>query len=297
MNWRKVIGFIVGVIVIIFLVTILSKQWSQIQQYEWTFHLGWLFLSILFLTISTLIVTLSSLTVFREFKESISFLKIFNIFNISAPIRYIPGNVWYVAGRMEMFKKHKVSRLTSTVGLFLEIGIGLIAASTLFLFAILLGYDLVNISSTWIILIIVTMVISMHPKLFNPIINKLYKLVKKQEINLTWNYESTLEIYIILLSHWILQGLAFFFLVKSIYITNDTILIPLIGIYSIAWVLSFLTFISPGGLGIKEGIMVLFLQSFMPLDVSIIISLFSRIVTIFHELLMASISILLRRLE
>ena len=233
----------------------------------------------------------------ERLNERITFLKTFNVLNISMLIRYIPGNIWYIAGRVELFNKHNISRLASGISIFLEITISLLAASSIFLFALLLGYDLLQISSFWVIPIIILIFIGMQPKIFNTCLNKIYKVIRKKDLQLNWKYENTLELYLLLLTHWIIQGLAFFFLVKSIYPTSYVSLIPFIGIYAIAWVLSFLTFISPGGLGIKEGIMVLFLQSFMPVDVAIVISLFSRIVTILHETLIAGISIGLRKLE
>jgi hypothetical protein len=87
-------------------------------------------------------------------------------------IRYIPGNIWYIAGRVELFNKHNISRLASGISIFLEITISLLAASSIFLFALLLGYDLLQIPSFWVIVIIILIFIGMQPNISRRTRNK-----------------------------------------------------------------------------------------------------------------------------
>jgi uncharacterized membrane protein YbhN (UPF0104 family) len=51
----------------------------------------------------------------------------------------------------------------------------------------------------------------------------------------------------------------------------------LIGINAIAWIVGFLSLPVPGGLGVREGVLVTLLQVFVPLPVSIIAALLARV--------------------
>jgi hypothetical protein len=49
------------------------------------------------------------------------------------------------------------------------------------------------------------------------------------------------------------------------------------GIFAGAWVLGFLSFLAPGGLGVREGILVYLLGFHLPSHVAIVVTLLSRL--------------------
>jgi glycosyltransferase 2 family protein len=297
MNWKKIFGLFIGLIVLGFLIKILLNSWNNLGDYDFKINYLFILVSFLFLSISPFLVALSWQIMFKGFKEKISYLKIFNILTISMLIRYIPGNIWFIAGRAQMFKKYGISRLKTTITIFIELGILLLAACFIFLIAVILGYNPINFPLYWLALIVGLILISLHPKIFSFFVKKGFKIIQKKDVDLNWNSKTNFQVFSLLSLHWIFQGFAFYFLINSFYPFDIVHLIPLIGVHAIAWVLSFLTFISPAGLGVKEGILVLFLQFLVPLDIAIIASILLRILTVGHEMTFALISTRLRRLE
>jgi uncharacterized membrane protein YbhN (UPF0104 family) len=51
----------------------------------------------------------------------------------------------------------------------------------------------------------------------------------------------------------------------------------LVGIFAGAWVIGFLSFLAPGGLGVREGILVYLLGFYLPSHVAIVVTLLSRL--------------------
>jgi glycosyltransferase 2 family protein len=297
MKWKKIIGISIGAIVLLFLLNILYSNWNTLLLYDWHINLFWIIPAYLLLTVSPFLLALSTKILLKHFDKHVKLLKIFNILNISIVLRYIPGNIWTIASRAELFKEHEISRITSTVIFFTELGISILAVGAISILSILIGLDAINNYIYGIVFIMAFTLFLLHPFVLQKGIQFIFRIFKKETIKIYWKYKTILLLFIIQVIHWTAQGVAFYFITRSIYPISPNLIIPLIGIYVAAWLISFLAFISPGGLGIKEGILVLLLQNFMPIDIATVISIASRIITLIHEVTLAGVSILLRRLE
>jgi len=88
-------------------------------------------------------------------------------------------------------------------------------------------------------------------------------------------------------------GSAFYVLLLALWSAAPPIALPIcIGIYAIAWDIGFVSFITPSGLGFREGAIVgLFALSLpSPLGVSAILAVLSRLVSTAAELVCVSIA-------
>src|SRR4030065_238356 len=88
-------------------------------------------------------------------------------------------------------------------------------------------------------------------------------------------------------SYWVLKALGFFFLANSFYNFDYAWLKRFLGMYLFSWVLGFVAVFAPGGLGIREGSMTLFLKSYFPTGFAISLSLIGRVWITILELLLA----------
>ena len=87
---------------------------------------------------------------------------------------------------------------------------------------------------------------------------------------------------------WVFQGLSLFFFASSVF-NIETNLIPLfIGANSIAFVLGFVSLITPGGLGVKEGVLYYLLVQTLPNVMVSIIVIAWRIFVVLFELISAT---------
>ena len=66
-------------------------------------------------------------------------------------------------------------------------------------------------------------------------------------------------------------------MIKSFYFIDIHQIIIIVGTFSISWLVGYYTFLSPGGLGVQEGVQVYLLNFFFPSPISIVIALASRL--------------------
>jgi hypothetical protein len=76
---------------------------------------------------------------------------------------------------------------------------------------------------------------------------------------------------------WATFAVGLYFMVKSFYPINIQQTVVIVGTFSISWLVGYYSFLTPGGLGVQEGLQVYLLTFFFPLPISIVIALASRL--------------------
>ena len=119
--------------------------------------------------------------------------------------------------------------------------------------------------------------------LFNFLIYKLSKYSKKITISQfkmrIWQVLSLFSIFIL---WWFFYGLGLIFIVKALSLNINPIY--LIGINTASWLLGYLSFLTPSGLGVREVAMVFFLKSKISVALAGSVSIISRLVFVIAEL-------------
>ena len=131
--------------------------------------------------------------------------------------------------------------------------------------------------------------IIINPRVFQYLLTLFLKKIKKEPVDLSFDLRITNKIKIILYYAFsdFLTGVGFFYLINSITYLSFSDLFGVVGAYILAGVLGFLAFFAPSGLGVREGILVLFLQFYFPINIAILISLLARIWTVLGDLFLA----------
>ena len=97
-----------------------------------------------------------------------------------------------------------------------------------------------------------------------------------------------LTVYFLL---WVYFGIGFFFFVKSITPAVELgHFLMITGIYPFAWSIGFISLVTPGGLGVRESVLSVFLTLCLPPATTTLIALLSRVWVISAEILLASIA-------
>ncbi|MGH2479210.1 MAG: hypothetical protein ACRDHW_06110, partial [Ktedonobacteraceae bacterium] len=119
------------------------------------------------------------------------------------------------------------------------------------------------------------------------------RALKRDPIKLTLRYRDVMLVTLAWCASWSVAGSAFFVLLLALWSNTPLIVWPIcIGIYALAWDIGFVSFITPSGLGFREGAIVgLFALAFpLPTGLAAIIALLSRFVSTVAELLCVSIA-------
>ena len=89
---------------------------------------------------------------------------------------------------------------------------------------------------------------------------------------------------------WVYLGIAFFLFVKSISAIHVTQFPIIMSIYAFAWSFGFMSLVTPGGLGVREGILSVLLTSCLPPATATLVALLSRVWAIGVEIILAGVA-------
>ncbi|HSW87689.1 MAG TPA: DUF2079 domain-containing protein [Candidatus Saccharimonadales bacterium] len=201
--------------------------------------------------------------------------------------RYIPGNIWTFLGRTTNFAQKNISKKV-TLSLFLqEVEFIVMSSLLLSLFAVdFIVYGLLPDFSykAFVVIIIYTVsLLGIVCFLANRYIFKNSKIILHilPQYSLTTNFKL-----------FFIQTIALFFFGLGTYfsISSFTLLYPLyvptfIGFFVFSLLVGYVSFITPMGLGVREGVMTTGLAKFITLSLAGFSALFARFVFIFSELL------------
>ena len=94
---------------------------------------------------------------------------------------------------------------------------------------------------------------------------------------------------------WMCQGLAFSLFVRSFVPVRWAHTGVIVACYAFAWIVGFLSFLTPGGLGVRESLLALLLTSYMPTSQATLVALLCRLWMLSAEIVLAGIAFSLRR--
>ena len=138
------------------------------------------------------------------------------------------------------------------------------------------------------------LVLVCYPRVLEKTLNLGLRILKKEKIELDI---STKDVIIYLLGYsvsWLLFGLAFLIFVKAMAQADFRMYPMLTGAFAFSLNIGFLAIFTPGGIGVREGVLVFLLSSFFPLPVSTLIALLSRLWITVGELLCFLIAVPLK---
>ena len=293
--WRKytkVVGILFVAAIIFYLGYKLYRSWNDIPFEQIRVNYYWAGISFFGLSASFICTIIGWQRILSSLNQRIGFKKSWWVVTGSYLAKYIPGHVWVIGGRMYLCKKEGISEKISGTGVILEMIAVLLAVLLVFSmsFPFLVSHGLPG----WIWYLIIPVPFA-AVLFFSPILPKTLKWtadkVLKKELKLEMRKGDLLESLGLFILSSILQGISFFLLIKSVYPLSYAYIPDIIGIYNGSWAIGFLSFIAPAGLGIREGVLTLFLNHYMPLPVAIIIAALTRLWITVFEVIMALVGL------
>jgi len=280
-----------------------KRNWNELTAYKFEWNPWFLALAFLGFFLQELSYGLIWRKVLMRLGAQLDLRAALRIYLASEFVRYIPGNVWHVLTRILWVGKYGVSRSIAFASMTVELITKLAAGVLIFAFSLLFWSDIGAVQTllhgTPIIVglgvvLIVGLLVGLHPRVLNGLLNVALRVLKRAPVILTLRYGDILLVTLFWLVSWAIAGCAFYMLLLSLFPAVPVSVLPIcIGIYAIAWDIGFVSFITPSGLGFREGAIVgLFALAvpFMPGTVVGILALLSRLVSTIAELVCVSIA-------
>jgi glycosyltransferase 2 family protein len=207
------------------------------------------------------------------------------IYGKSQIAKYIPGNVFHVVGRHILGSQAGVKNIVLAGATIYEI-LGLISISVLIGLGGMVIFGLSNIyfSLYQIILILLTTLIitSLITAAAPYLMNLRGIIVPHKRI-----WDSVLNIFKVYLFYFIfflIAGLLLVIIVNIFLDINFTITVKLVVIFSIAWLAGFIIPGAPGGIGVREAVIIFFIAPIIGEAPSIAVAISLRFITLFGDL-------------
>ncbi len=238
----------------------------------------------------------------QELGIFISFIDVIKGYELSFLPRYIPGSIWGYASRSEwLSKEFKVAPEITNIGSALELVLFLIAnlgwSLSVFLFSGWHKWILPLVSPFFSVLIIAILKLLLNRGLFIIKFPSKLMLILKRIRLFSWFY---LSIQMVLF--WALQGFTLLLILLNLEMLSPFALnlvsnqyLNITGSYCLAWLIGFLIFFIPSGLGVREGFLSKELEKNYSLShgISSSASIIMRIYLAFGEIFWILISVVI----
>lgn len=197
--------------------------------------------------------------------------------------RYIPGNIWHIVGRLAMANQLGVSRTQVLASATVEQLLVLMSALMVFGLSVPFWRGGAG-PERWLLLLIPVGLLLLHPHIFGRGLIWAAAILKRP--TLAWSYRFH-EIVLVLGAFVLANGAAGIALVVVIgsltpFPADQAAFV--IGAAALAWVIGYLSILTPSGLGVREAALTGLLSQIFPLPVAIMASLIYRLALTLGEI-------------
>lgn len=206
------------------------------------------------------------------------------IYGKSQIAKYIPGNIFHVVGRHILGNQAGVKNIVLAGATIYEI-LGLISISLIISFSgmTIFGFENIYFSLDHIILILLsTIVITGLVTALAPYFMSLNGIIIPHR-GIWDTFFSISKIYIFYFIFFLIAGLLLALITNVFLDVNLIVITKLVVIFSIAWVAGFIIPGAPGGIGVREAVIIFFITPIIGEAQSIAIAIALRFVTLFGD--------------
>jgi hypothetical protein len=299
-NWkqiRRIAGILLALAILFFLGDLLYRTWGDLAKsgFKFEFDLPRLAISLALLVIARAFAVEAWRRILLSLGEQIGFAFGARVWFLSNLTRYVPGNVWQVATMMVMVEQKGVSKTNALLSQVIYTAIALGNAGLLGLMFVLVRPEILNgvlpVSiAAYAPLTAALAFLALIVFLALPPVNRLMvaltaRLTRRAIAAPTPTFARGLVPPLFSLAMWLTNGIAFFLFVDSITPLPLAQLPAFIAMNAGAYWIGYASFITPSGLGVREGVLAWMLSSFFPAPVALALSLVTRLWTTAGEIL------------
>jgi hypothetical protein len=256
----------------------LWRQYDLLIEQNISLSLGGLIFSLLPLTLSYFFIPSMWRIILASLGVFMSYRKAFQIQYLSHLGKYIPGKIWpYIA---QSYLAAQANIPVKTTLLSNAILMCLMSIGSLLVFALsFLAWDTFHFPTRLLIVLssfFLTYLV-FRTGILEKVINLTITRFKGVHIVFHSNSLNYTYLFLALFLNWTVFLVGFHLMVNSFYDVELIQSFVIVGTFSISWLVGYYAFLSPGGLGIQEGVQVYLLQFFFPLPISILIAFAVRL--------------------
>lgn len=288
--WVRVVTWLICAIVLAFVTVALVKQFRQVEWSQVRFRPVPALLAVLCILGVSVTQLVARWTLLLAYGQRLPWRAQLQAAWVPQLGKYVPGGLASVGGAVYLLRKHGVpGAIGLSVAVLLDalaVMAGLIVSAPL----LVSGPVRQRMPHAWMAgaALIVAGLLTLHPKVFVGLLNFALRKARRQPIADVPPLSRYLWPVLASFAQWVLAGLGLWFMTWTI---TDARLaqVPLfIASAALAMTVSYLVPLSPGGLGVREGIYVLTLNQIIGPEVAIV-ALAMRVIQTIIELVLAGV--------
>jgi hypothetical protein len=303
--WKRIVQVAVLLLALSFMAALVRRQWAALQNFHWQLAPGWAVVALAGLELAWLLELGTWRRILIGLGGYLRYRDAGAIWFLSNIIRYIPGNVWQFLGMAELAAERGVPRLVTLTSIVLHQAIstaaGLVLTALYFAVAGVRGNPLQGVGAEWIarlrllLLFVPLGLLLLQPHILERMLNQGMRRLGRPPLRVTFTWG---QIWILLLRYavvWLVMGLSFAALVRAMApVTLDDV--PyLVASWAAAYVIGYLSLLTPSGLGVREGILALLLTAIMPAPVAAVTAIIARLWMVVGELAGGGVALVIWR--
>lgn len=273
----------------------LYSKWSAVTEQEFTLRPLYLVPAILFALVNRYMQAWGWLAAVRRLGYSPAFAPSMAAYFISQAVKYVPGKMMLPVFRVMLCDRLGIRRAHTITSVMVEL-VMMVASGSIVFFA-LLPFMSRGLDNWFTILSLLACCIAglvgIHPKVMNFGMGILMRILKKDHVPIQYQYRFLLLLLMFFIAGWLVYGLSAMFTLLAVSqapISGLSFPVVMTAAFAISWVLGFLSFLTPGGLGVREGVLTWLLTPYMPVSIAIVVALISRLIWVGTEILAAGIT-------
>lgn len=175
------------------------------------------------------------------------------IFYVSQVAKYLPGGVWNFVAAAEMGADHQITRRRSVTVLLTSMLVSVVTGLGLATLAFVIGPAGLLGRYWWVLLVLPVFAAVLHPAVLNRLINAALRLLRRAGLERPMSAPAIGQAALWSSLAWILAGGQVWLILVGLGNPPrlDTYVLVLSG-YALAWVVGFLIFFIPAGVGVRE---------------------------------------------
>ncbi len=301
---KQVVGWLLaGIIIYILFRTIYNNRQ---ELYDWDWQINWLNAVLAIISLLTAYITASQAwrVMLHGFGHNVRLHESFRVVYLANLGRYIPGKVWQVIGMVGLAKEVNVPARVSLASFALVQAYALPAS---FLLVPLLLWRSDALASLEVyrdivyafmaVVFLGFLILFFWPNGLDWALNKILKMFKQEPVGYKPSFGNRISIFIWYIITWIFFGLSFHFFLKALIPEPALDFKFATGAYIAAYNLGYIALISPGGLGVREGVITALLATSLGQPIAASISLIHRILITIAEAFISLLALLTYKIK
>jgi uncharacterized membrane protein YbhN (UPF0104 family) len=301
MGYKKpakiVLALIIGAAVVYYVVRTLHDNAAQLKEHNFVFRYDYLAISYLLLIANQAIVPVMWKRICNCFGVKISYRDSLEVLFLSYLTRYVPGKVLTVVSQVGLAREKKVPvEFSFPTAILLQI-FNIIVGLQVFVLTFLLWPE-TNLAAKSAVLLagVVVLLASLQTRFLRKAVRFALNKLKRSEVSFDMPWTESLALQGLLLASWGLYCPAVYFFMRSFWDISPVQCLIVTGIQAISWLIGYYTLISPGGIGVREGVQIVLLgRAFSP-PFTVLIPIALRLWMTVGDILVFSVGLAVRLL-